>query len=395
MKTITDKITQYELSYKYPLLSDRISLHKQFFSNQNYSSLFYIDIETTGFNRSSDQVYLLGLLSVMDDDTIELTQYLCEKESDEYSLLFSFNQRLTPDTLLIHFNGNSFDLPFLKARMSLYGINEKISGVTSFDFYPALRLFRKLLSTDNFQLKSLEKIACFQREDTYSGGDLIPIYKAYREGEQSLQSLLLNHNFDDLIGLFYLNGFNPLFHLLPEISPLRSVLNLTPLIWMITSEDISELHEGHVNVMSISDEELITSHAISVSNKNYSLSIKNNQFTATLPITSNSLKYFYDNYKDYYFLVEEDYAIHKLVADFVGAKFKRKATKETAYIKKEGIFVQCPLFDIKQLEIIKNLQVPIFKDNYNSNWCYLTKDDLLNNINLLLPWIIYNVFINN
>ena len=55
-----------------------------------------------------------------------------------------------------------------------------------------------------------------------------------------------------------------------------------------------------------------------------------------------NLKYFYPNYKDYYYLIYEDQAIHKSVGEFVDKGARVKATKETCYTKKSGSFLPQP-----------------------------------------------------
>ena len=51
------------------------------------------------------------------------------------------------------------------------------------------------------------------------------------------------------------------------------------------------------------------------------------------------LKYFFQNYKDYYYLPKEDIAIHKDIASSVDKTHRKKATASTCYIKKHSIFL--------------------------------------------------------
>ena len=51
------------------------------------------------------------------------------------------------------------------------------------------------------------------------------------------------------------------------------------------------------------------------------------------------LKYFYSNYKDYYYLPQEDMAIHKSLATFVDKDFREKAKPENCYTKKQGQYL--------------------------------------------------------
>jgi hypothetical protein len=67
-----------------------------------------------------------------------------------------------------------------------------------------------------------------------------------------------------------------------------------------------------------------------------------NSITVTVPVYNDTLKYFYKDYKNYYYLPAEDTAIHKSVAAYVDNEHKVKATKDTAYTKVTGYFIKCP-----------------------------------------------------
>ena len=66
-----------------------------------------------------------------------------------------------------------------------------------------------------------------------------------------------------------------------------------------------------------------------------------NDFETKLSVKlfEGELKYFFENYKDYYYLPEEDVAIHKDVAASVDKAYRKKATASTCYAKKESIFL--------------------------------------------------------
>ena len=70
-----------------------------------------------------------------------------------------------------------------------------------------------------------------------------------------------------------------------------------------------------------------------------SLHCKDSSVKLVIPGYTGILKFFYDNYKDYYYLPEEDMAIHKSVASYVDKDHRKKATKETCYISQKDCFV--------------------------------------------------------
>ncbi len=58
-----------------------------------------------------------------------------------------------------------------------------------------------------------------------------------------------------------------------------------------------------------------------------------------IPLFSGELKLFFDNVADYYYLPDEDMAIHKSVASFVDKNHRIKATASNCYVRKKGLFI--------------------------------------------------------
>ncbi len=84
------------------------------------------------------------------------------------------------------------------------------------------------------------------------------------------------------------------------------------------------------------------------------LKLESDVLTVELPLYEGELKYFYENYRDYYYLPTEDTAIHKSVAQYVDKEYKVKAKPGTCYMKKNSIF----------LMQTDNCFIPFFKENY-------------------------------
>lgn len=95
-----------------------------------------------------------------------------------------------------------------------------------------------------------------------------------------------------------------------------------------------------------------------------------NLATLSLPLYRGVLKFFFPDHKDYYYLPQEDTAIHKSVAQFVDASCRRKATAANCYTKKEGIFL--PSLAAKE----SSLDKPRFYMAYKASpACYLLSAD--------------------
>ena len=72
------------------------------------------------------------------------------------------------------------------------------------------------------------------------------------------------------------------------------------------------------------------------------------------------MKFFFDHPEDYYYLPAEDMAIHKSVATYVDKDFRKKATADNCYTKKDAIFV--PQYE--------TLITPFFKESNKDKLTY-------------------------
>ena len=97
----------------------------------------------------------------------------------------------------------------------------------------------------------------------------------------------------------------------------------------------------------------------------YVLRAEHSTLKLRLPVITGILKYFYPNYKDYYYLPYEDTAMHKSIAAYVDSECRIKATKETCYTKKHGTFIMIPSY---------SGDMPVFKKDYNDKNVYLILD---------------------
>lgn len=329
----------------------------------------YIDIETTGFSREKHMIYLLGLI-YHDGKELVLEQLLCEKDADEYELLYDFNRRIGNTTTLIHFNGDRFDLPFIQHRLSLYGIHDNIPLCRSYDIYKIIQPYRRFLRTDDLKLKTMEVLVGYDRLDPFNGGELIELYMIYKQGNDKLLPAILLHNEEDMIGLYLLNHMDIFMYLESSVA-----FHTT-----LTTEDAYVSLEAP---MPTNDNRYQFYHETPL----FQVRCHKDGLSLHFKTATRTLKYFYSNYKEYYYLPVEGYAIHESVAHFVDRSYRKKATKKTAYTLKEDCFIALP-FASKHLEkLLLELeipQVPIFQEEYEDDHCYITLEDMINIADSLL-----------
>lgn len=314
-----------EIRKKLPL-SDDPCLHRYF-----SESHVFLDIETTGFSPKNSFVYLIGM-AARRGDCIEIIQFFAEDRAKEAEILSAFFQSLKSVQTLITFNGDGFDLPFLKAREALHGISTPWNHFSSLDLYKLTGKFAHLFHLPDKKQKSVEKFLGIERKDRFGGGELIPIYYDY-EKQRNLQAeqLLLLHNFEDVLGmtkLLKLLSYADFFAGPPRV--LSAVKE--------RCSSYGQKNEAYELLLTLRVPAPFPKR-IFCQNDLCSLLCDGSLARLLVKIFCGELRFYYENYKDYYYLPKEDMAIHKSVASFVDASHRKKATAATCYSRKSGCFL--------------------------------------------------------
>lgn len=309
-------------------------------------SLLFFDIETTGLSAYHAGLYLIGFIELTEAGW-RLTQYFAQSPADELAMLKAFFAKLSEKQTLISFNGDGFDLPFLRILCTQYGLDEPFSALNSFDIYRMLKPYRRMLGMQNLKLKTCEQFLGIFREDRFGGGELIEVYKRYLKTQDDalLQTLLL-HNAEDLEHL-------------PSVLPLLSYHFLLNGSLHCTEERLSATDNTQQLCLSYESKRSVP-RPIALSANHFSLRIEENRLSLCVDLYEGELKFFYPDYQDYYYLPAEDYAVHKSVGEFVEAKARKKATAKTCYTRKTGLYLPMtqPVFS------------PIFYETYKGKALY-------------------------
>lgn len=158
-----------------------------------------LDIETTGVHRFNCFIQAVGLLS---NDFNNFIQLVASDEKDEKELLLTLKKELT-DKQIISYNGKHFDLPFIKARMKIHGIEfPKIKS--HFDIYNYLIENRFFFSTNSFALQAMEEKLHFTRKENF---EKKKDQKFYKDVSDSKLAHILLHNKYDVINTEKLLAF--------------------------------------------------------------------------------------------------------------------------------------------------------------------------------------------
>ena len=318
----------------------------------------FLDIETTGFTARSSSLYLIGC-AYFTEGIWHTLQWMAETPSEQKEILEAFFDFAKDRRFLIHFNGNQFDLPYLTQKCGQLDISHDFSAFEGIDLYRRLFHYKDFLSLLNLKQKTIETFLGIDREDRFGGGELIAFYQDYASHptEETL-TVLLTHNEEDIKGML-------------SILPMLSYVDL--LHGELTIKKVQANHYRDANDCHRTELLIFTTSPFSVpkpitsSRDGFYVKLEENKVFLRVPVFDEELKYFYSNYKDYYYLPKEDLALHKSIASFVDKEFRTQATARNCYTRKASSYL---------LEWDLSF-TPFFKRDFDSNELFFELSDEL------------------
>ncbi|MDF2589866.1 MAG: hypothetical protein K0S41_3707, partial [Anaerocolumna sp.] len=291
--------------------------------------------------------------------------------------------------------------------------------IESYDIYRKLNPYKKKLPLTNLKLKTIEAFVHFTRLDLFSGEELIQIYANYlgkvqyerlqekiqrqlntnktnpvvsplfnqtNKSQNPTSNELLNqillHNLEDIKGLikvsdilFYVDLFesftedslqNTYKHEFKIITLTKTIDQSSVLVEMSLPYTLPTSVIWSLSLESLLKNETDLIHF--VSGLTFKLEVFLNRLRLTIPLFHGELKVFYENYRDYYYLIKEDYAIHQSIAQYVDKEYRVKAKPATCYSKKTGNFLPQPV----------EMFLPALKLTYSDKMYYFEESNLVN-----------------
>ena len=361
----------------------------------------FFDIETTGFDRNRTILYMIGCV-YPEGDCGHFVQWFNEDGLSEPEILQAFSELMKKEAwTLVTFNGESFDIPYLKHHSLLNELDLPIEEMPSLDLYRILRPFQQLYRLRHGGQKYWERFLGIYREDPYNGGELIGVYRSYlqQRDDQDLHDLLL-HNEEDLLGM-------------PRLMDLLSYHDLVTGDFSMKDMEITDLAQSsffqYSSYKDPMEEEETNDTLPQVQLQEPDLMVPCLHFQGALtrplprplkiggehglfigegldihlylPIYSGELKHFYKKYRNYYYLPQEDRAIHKSVGQFVDKDHRQQAVAANCYMRETGLYLPLPEarkyfgFQIEAGACYGTL--PHFRKSYEAGEEYLQCEKLL------------------
>ncbi|MEI6513142.1 MAG: ribonuclease H-like domain-containing protein [bacterium] len=157
----------------------------------------FLDIETTGLSPSRP-LFLIGTMCYENGELIA-RQYFARTYAEEVGVLAAISDQMKDVHLLVTFNGNSFDVPYMQTRANGNGIvwNEPHGHLDLLPF--ARQAYRWRLP--NCQLQTLESHICNRhREDDIPGRQIPAAYRDFLlTGNAGMIGKIMEHNWQDTL----------------------------------------------------------------------------------------------------------------------------------------------------------------------------------------------------
>lgn len=320
-------------------------------------SICFFDIETTGLSPQISSLYLIGA-AWFAGETLYLRQWFADDYISEKEILIAFGSFADKFTVFVHYNGSTFDIPYLEKKYLAHGLSSPFAGKENLDLYRLAGKKRKWFGTDSMKLTTMERFLGFKRSDHYTGKDCIQLYTEYMQKKYFRDSLmekrrsqLLLHNHDDLYGTV----------LCSQLLSYTSYIPKRPAA-------LIECQQPGKPVLILSD--TITGYfPVSLQTKQDHIlySFDSRRIEISIPLYEGTLYHFYKDYKNYYYLPDEDMAVHKSVGIYVDPAHRQKATAANCYTKKSGSFLPLPKKFTPE-------SVPLFKKERKGGPCFLLLD---------------------
>jgi len=169
----------------------------------------YFDTETTGLSTGAGTVIFLAGVARVCDDLLVVRQYLLPDYPYERPLLRALVADLAMAERLVSYNGRTFDMPMLAARLTFHGLFRAQATIPEAhdDLLPtARRLFRRPLG--GARLADVEAgVLGVRREVDCPGSEVPGRYFGYLGGgSPDILAVVLDHNFQDVVSLALLEG---------------------------------------------------------------------------------------------------------------------------------------------------------------------------------------------
>ncbi len=329
--------------------------------------VIFFDIETTGLSPSRSGLYLIGCMFAEENRT-QLRQFFADDLEDEKRVLKAFAKLLEDKSNIVHFNGSTFDIPYLKTKYGQHGMSDPFYSKKSCDIYKKLMPLKRILSLGSMKQKKLEELCGIYREDVYTGGELIDVYKNYQKSILMCRAMGRNEENEDTV----LMRNTLLLHNSDDIKGMMPVAGLLSVVSFFSGGfDVGEPREedGGIRIEVEPRNEMPECMFKGRSPLGILSRDENGKLTVKVPLIKDKLRLFMKDFREHYYIPSKDMAVHVSVGEFMNSHDRKKATPATCYVPCEGKFLT-----IREEDLPEGL--PLIKRDYYDKLSFVRLQDI-------------------
>ncbi len=176
------------------------------FSETDVRGALYIDTETTGLSTSAGTVAFLIGYAYFEDESLCVRQLLLPALGAERPMLHDLAKRIREATMVVSYNGKSFDWPLLRTRFLMNRVPTPPLPPHLDLLHCSRRVFKRRM--DSVRLVDMEReLLGFVREHDISGAEIPEEFLRFaKSGDPGRLDEVIEHNGHDLVALAAILG---------------------------------------------------------------------------------------------------------------------------------------------------------------------------------------------
>lgn len=170
--------------------------------------IVFFDLETTGLSGGAGTLAFLAGCGWFEGESFRVRQFFLSSPAGEQAMLDALAKIFDEASLLVTFNGKSFDVPLMETRWAFHRVDAASDGLPHFDMLPpSRRLWGQRDGTEDgvagCRLSELERsILGFHRVGDVPGFEIPTRYFHFlRTGDGAAIAGVLDHNRHDIVSL--------------------------------------------------------------------------------------------------------------------------------------------------------------------------------------------------
>lgn len=161
----------------------------------------FLDTETTGLAGGTGTLAFLTGLGWFEDGGFVVEQLFLSRPGEERPMLLRLRERLAQSTLLVTFNGKSYDWPLLKSRFLMNRLDPPPVPAHLDLLSASRRVFRERLGGVRL-VRLEEEVLGFRRERDVEGHEIPSLYWSYVRGKAAPElPIVFEHNQNDVVAM--------------------------------------------------------------------------------------------------------------------------------------------------------------------------------------------------